>query len=140
MPVSSGRWLSNSVNASNPPADAPMPTMGGTQPSGMETGLTAGEVFPAGAVRCFGRGDSGARGEPATSSGRPLPVFFVTRHRPVAVEARQRPKLEAEEVFRGEHGYLALELWGKDKDLRGCVRPQFFTRSEIGRASCRERA
>jgi hypothetical protein len=22
-----------------------------------------------------------------------------------------------------------LELWGKDKDLRGCVRPQFFTRS-----------
>ena len=53
----------------------------------------------------------------------------ITRHRPVAVEARQRPKLEAEEVFRGEHGYLALELWGKDKDLRGCVRPQFFTRS-----------
>ena len=51
----------------------------------------------------------------------------ITRHRPVAVEARQRPKLEAEEVFRGEHGYLALELWGKDKDLRGCVRPQFFT-------------
>src|ERR1035441_207578 len=80
MPVSSGRWLSNSVNASNPPADAPMPTMGGTQPSGMETGLTAVEVFPAGAVRCFGRGESGARGEPATSSGRPLPVFFVTRH------------------------------------------------------------
>jgi hypothetical protein len=53
----------------------------------------------------------------------------ITRHQPVAVEARQRPKLEAEEVFRGEHGYLALELWGKDKDLRGCVRPQFFTRS-----------
>ena len=53
----------------------------------------------------------------------------ITRHRPVAVEARQRPKLEAEEVFRGEHGYLALELWGKDKELTGCVRPQFFTRS-----------
>ena len=53
----------------------------------------------------------------------------ITRHRPVAVETRQRPKLEAEEVFRAKHGYLALELWGKDKDLRGCVRPQFFTRS-----------
>ena len=53
----------------------------------------------------------------------------ITRHRPVAVEARQRPKLEAEEVFRGKHGYLALELWGKDKELSGCVRPQFFTRS-----------
>jgi hypothetical protein len=32
-------------------------------------------------------------------------------------------------VFRGQHGYLALELWGKDKDLSGYVRPQFFTRS-----------
>ncbi len=53
----------------------------------------------------------------------------ITRHRPVAVEARQRPKLEAEELFRAKHGYLALELWGKDKELNGCVRPQFFTRS-----------
>ncbi len=53
----------------------------------------------------------------------------ITRHRPVAVEARQRPKLEAKEVFRAKHGYLALELWGKDKELAGCVRPQFFTRA-----------
>src|ERR1700685_867176 len=53
----------------------------------------------------------------------------ITRHKPVAVEARQRPRLEAEEVFRAKHGYLALELWGKDKELTGCVRPQFFTRS-----------
>src|ERR1035438_3865554 len=80
MPVSSGRWPSNSVNASNPPADAPTPTMGGTLPSGMETGLRAAvEVFPAGAVRRFGRDESGTRGEGAASSGRPLPVFFVTR-------------------------------------------------------------
>jgi hypothetical protein len=53
----------------------------------------------------------------------------ITRHRPVAVEAGHRPKLRAEELFRGAQGYLALELWGKDKDLSGCVRPQFFTRS-----------
>jgi len=53
----------------------------------------------------------------------------ITRHRPVAVETRQRPTLDAVEVFRGVKGYLALEIWGKDKDLRGCVRPQFFTRS-----------
>jgi hypothetical protein len=53
----------------------------------------------------------------------------ITRHKPVAVETRQRPKLEAEEVFRAKHGYLALELWGRDKELTGCVRPQFFTRS-----------
>ena len=53
----------------------------------------------------------------------------ITRHRPVAVEVGHRPKLCAEELFRGAQGYLALELWGKDKDLSGCVRPQFFTRS-----------
>ena len=53
----------------------------------------------------------------------------ITRHWPVTIEARQRPILLAEELFRGEHGYLALELWGKDRDLSGCVRPQFFTRS-----------
>ena len=53
----------------------------------------------------------------------------ITRHRPVEVEPGHRPKLHAEELFRGAHGYLALELWGKDKDLSGCVRPQFFTRS-----------
>jgi hypothetical protein len=45
------------------------------------------------------------------------------------VEVGHRPKLRAEELFRGAQGYLALELWGKDKDLSGCVRPQFFTRS-----------
>ena len=50
----------------------------------------------------------------------------ITRHRPVAVEARQRPKLEAEEVFRGEHGYLALELWGKDKELEGLCEAAIF--------------
>ncbi len=53
----------------------------------------------------------------------------ITRHRPVAAEVGHRPKLNAEELFRGTQGYLALELWGKDKDLSGCVRPQFFTRS-----------
>ena len=36
----------------------------------------------------------------------------ITRHKPVAVETRQRPRLEAEDVFRAYHGYLALELWG----------------------------
>jgi hypothetical protein len=53
----------------------------------------------------------------------------ITRHWPVTIKGRQRPILLAEELFRGEHGYLALELWGKDRDLSGCVRPQFFTRS-----------
>jgi len=53
----------------------------------------------------------------------------ITRHRPVPEEIGRRPRLRAEELFRGAQGYLALELWDKDKDLSGCVRPQFFTRS-----------
>jgi hypothetical protein len=53
----------------------------------------------------------------------------ITRHRPVSAEAGRRPKLKADEVFAGVHGYLALEIWSKDKELRGFVKPQFFTRS-----------
>ena len=53
----------------------------------------------------------------------------ITRHRPITLQAGQRPRLQAEEVFRGERGYLALELWGRENDLRGFVKPQFFTRS-----------
>jgi hypothetical protein len=49
--------------------------------------------------------------------------------KPVAVDHPATARLEAEEMFRAKHGYLALELWGKDKELAGCVRPQFFTRS-----------
>ncbi|HYM06055.1 MAG TPA: hypothetical protein VEU11_05800 [Terriglobales bacterium] len=52
----------------------------------------------------------------------------ITRHRPSVVENGTRPKLLAEEVFRGTGGYLGLELWGKDKALAGSVLPQFFTR------------
>src|SRR6201998_3814576 len=37
----------------------------------------------------------------------------ITRHKPVAVEARQRPKLEAEEALRARHGKLSLRLRGQ---------------------------
>ena len=53
----------------------------------------------------------------------------VTRHRPSRTTNGNRPKLVAEEVFRGTNGYLGLELWGKDKALSGSVMPQFFSRS-----------
>jgi len=54
----------------------------------------------------------------------------ITRHRPgrdgrLATARSSAPK----NCFGERQGYLALELWGKDKDLSGCVRPQFFTRS-----------
>jgi hypothetical protein len=53
----------------------------------------------------------------------------ITRHRPSAAQNGTRPKLLAEEVFRGTNGYLGLELWGKDKALAGSVLPQFFSRA-----------
>ena len=55
--------------------------------------------------------------------------LVITQHRPSAVQNGSRPKLLAEEVFRGANGYLGLELWGKDKALAGTVLPQFFTRA-----------
>ena len=53
----------------------------------------------------------------------------ITRHKPLIIQAGKRPKLHVEEIFRGERGYLPLELWGKEKELRGFVKPQFFSRS-----------
>src|ERR1017187_3252273 len=85
MPVSSGIWLSNSVNASSPPAEAPMPTTRGSELTSAtgsmigaaETGLTgAGEVLRG----RFGRDESGARRARAAPPGRLLPVFFAKCH------------------------------------------------------------
>jgi len=53
----------------------------------------------------------------------------ITRHRPSPTENGNRPKLIADEVFRGTNGYLGLELWRKDRALSGSVMPQFFSRS-----------
>ena len=55
--------------------------------------------------------------------------LVITKHRPSAVQSGSRPKLLADEIFRGANGYLGLELWGKDKALAGTVLPQFFTRA-----------
>ena len=55
--------------------------------------------------------------------------LMITRHWPSEVHNRNRPKLLAEEVFRGTNGYLGLELCGKDQALSGSVLPQFFTRA-----------
>jgi hypothetical protein len=32
-------------------------------------------------------------------------------------------------LFRGVHGYLGLELWGKDKESAGAVVPAFYSRA-----------
>jgi len=43
-------------------------------------------------------------------------------------ENGRRPPLESQVLFRGVHGYLAPELWGKDKESRGTVAPAFYSR------------
>src|SRR5271157_703508 len=92
MPVSPGKWLSNSVNASSPPAEAPTPATRGSElpvsrfPAAgraiaePETGLTAAVgFFPGERIGRFGR-EPGARGDGGILPGRGLPVFFATRH------------------------------------------------------------
>src|ERR1035441_6054606 len=67
MPVSSGRWLSSSVNASSPPAEAPMQT-------------TRGSVPASPATTAAGR---------ATVPGRRLPISFATRHHYLSRRAKR---------------------------------------------------
>src|ERR1035438_3579514 len=81
MPVSSGRWPRNSLNASRPPAEAPTPTISRTVGSTAKTGVAAAvEVLGTEGVRRLGRDETGTRGECATWSGRLPPFFIVTRH------------------------------------------------------------
>ena len=54
--------------------------------------------------------------------------LLITKHQPGAVENGRRPRLESSVLFRGEDGFLDLELWKADRKLAGSVLPQFFTR------------
>ena len=50
----------------------------------------------------------------------------ITRHRPVAVETRQRPKLEAEEVFRGRTRLSGVGALGQGQGLEGLCEAAVF--------------
>src|SRR3989442_11273108 len=54
--------------------------------------------------------------------------LLITRYRIGAAENGRRPRLESQGLFRGVHGYLELELWGKDKERAGSVVPAFYSR------------
>ena len=54
--------------------------------------------------------------------------LLITRYRIGAAENGRRPRLESQSLFRGVHGYLELELWGKDKERAGSVAPAFYSR------------
>ena len=54
--------------------------------------------------------------------------LLVTRYQVGKAENGRRPPLESQILFQGVHGYLPLELWGKDKARAGSVMPGFFSR------------
>ena len=54
--------------------------------------------------------------------------FLITRYQIGKAENGRRPPLEGQVLFQGVHGYLDLELWGKDKDHAGLVTPNFYSR------------
>src|SRR5437879_4389382 len=92
MPVSAGSWLSSSVNASSPPAEAPIPTIGNELPGARSTAdapltPTAETVLRADSAAFLRvsaawswEGRSGACGEPKVLRGARLPAFFVATH------------------------------------------------------------
>ena len=54
--------------------------------------------------------------------------LLITRYQIGKAENGRRPPLEGQVLFQGVHGYLDLELWGKDKDHAGLVTPNFYSR------------
>ena len=55
--------------------------------------------------------------------------LLITQHRPGATSDGKRPPLETRLLFRGIHGRLDLDLFGKDKDKTGTVLPTFYSRA-----------
>ena len=45
--------------------------------------------------------------------------LLITQHRPSEVREGKRPALESKVLFRGVHGWLELDLSGKDKSQGG---------------------
>jgi hypothetical protein len=54
---------------------------------------------------------------------------LISEHKPGASENGLRPKLESTILFRGVHGRIELDLWGKDKAQAGSVLPTFYSLS-----------
>ena len=53
--------------------------------------------------------------------------LLLTRHSLRSAENGQRPTLDTEILFRGIHGRLELDLYGKDKAQAGRVAPTFYS-------------
>ncbi len=55
--------------------------------------------------------------------------LLITSHVLAPVADKARPRLRSVILFNGRHGTLEMELWGKDRQLRGIVAPVFYNRS-----------
>jgi hypothetical protein len=53
--------------------------------------------------------------------------LLITEHVPGKTENGRRPQLETTILFRGFHGRIELDLWGKDKSQAGLVVPTFYS-------------
>jgi hypothetical protein len=53
--------------------------------------------------------------------------LLIASHCIGETENGRRPPLESQTLFRGVHGYLELELWGKDIESAGSVVPDFYS-------------
>src|ERR1035441_3455628 len=144
MPVSSGRWPSNSVKASRPPADAPMPTMCERLPSALssepgsasvaaESGLiVVVDFFPGALVRRFGRGDPPGRLFTA--------CFIATRHHCLSrrdepsssLERERRHALHAPCHSQAHPCYATGSGWLEPANCPNCIAVSL---SEGGRAA-----
>jgi hypothetical protein len=53
--------------------------------------------------------------------------LLISKHAPGKREKGSRPELETTILFRGFHGRIELDLWGKDKSQAGLVVPTFYS-------------
>ena len=53
--------------------------------------------------------------------------LLITQHLQGKTDNGRRPQLETTTLFRGFHGRIELDLWGKDKSQAGLVVPTFYS-------------
>ena len=53
--------------------------------------------------------------------------LLITQHVQGKTDNGRRPQLETTTLFRGFHGRIELDLWGKDKSQAGLVVPTFYS-------------
>jgi hypothetical protein len=55
--------------------------------------------------------------------------LIITRHEARVGKDGRPPFVFSQAVLVGRHGYLSLELWGRDREAAGEIAPEFFTHS-----------